>query len=185
MMNGQQGRLVAALAGRRIDASDDDRRRFPTEQIPAVRKALRDIFEQEKIQVLVSSAACGADLLALDVALKLGVQCHVILPFAIEQFRTTSVTDRGSEWGALYDAILATVSNNGTLVVLDGKGEADSAYSVATRRIIERALEVASPQLPIAVIVWDGEPRDGTDATAEFRRLAIKAGMPVRVVSTC
>lgn len=185
MTGDQQEHSVAALAGRRIDAPNDDRKQFPIEQIPAVRRALGDIFKQEKVQILVSSAACGADLLALDIALHLGVECRVVLPFAAKRFRTTSVTDRPGDWGPLYDSVLTKVSTRGNLIVLDGKGEGDAAYSAVTRKIIEEALEIARPQLPIAVIVWEGEPRDTPDATAEFRQLVMQAGMCVRTVATC
>ena len=48
---------------------------------------------------LIRSAACGADLLALDIAGEFGVERHVVLPFAVQAFRASSVTDRPGEWG--------------------------------------------------------------------------------------
>jgi hypothetical protein len=185
MTGDQQGHAVAALAGRRIDAPNGDRKQFPGKRIPTVRRALANIFEQEKVRILVSSAACGADLLALDIALHLGVECRVVLPFAVERFRATSVTDRPGDWGPLYDSVLARVTARGNLVVLDGAKDDDAAYRAVTRKIIEEALSIARPQLPIAVIVWEGEPRHAADATAEFQQLAMQAGMPARTVSTC
>ncbi len=60
---------VIALAGRRIDAADAAMPRFPLENIPLVRKRLADLLVQERAVALVCSAACGADLIALEEAL--------------------------------------------------------------------------------------------------------------------
>jgi hypothetical protein len=54
---------VIALAGRRIDA---------LEHVSAVRRRLADLLVQEQATALVCSAACGADLAALEAAEQLG-----------------------------------------------------------------------------------------------------------------
>ena len=70
------------------------------------------------MQVVVSSAACGADLLALEQAGGLGLRRRVVIPFDRERFRAGSVVDRPGDWGGLYDSILDAVGAQGDLVVL-------------------------------------------------------------------
>ena len=65
---------VIALAGRRIDAPDTDPPRFPLGNIPMVRQRLVDMLAAERADALVCSAACGADLIALEEAERLGIR---------------------------------------------------------------------------------------------------------------
>src|SRR6266513_899405 len=109
---------VAALAGRRIDAPDTKEPRFPLPMAPEVRKMLLALLRREKIRLLICSAACGADLIALDAALKLGIRCRVVLPFEPDKFRRTSVVDRPGDWGSLFDHALSVVESSGDLQVL-------------------------------------------------------------------
>jgi hypothetical protein len=76
----------------------------------------------------VCSAACGADLLALIVAGQLGLHRRVVLPFAPERFRETSVTDRAWDWGLEYDQVIAAVRAENDLVILENAGEVVDAY---------------------------------------------------------
>ena len=72
---------VVALAGRRIDAEPTDEPKFPFERVGAVRDAITAKLMSEQARALVCSAACGADLLALDAAEELELRTRVILPF--------------------------------------------------------------------------------------------------------
>jgi hypothetical protein len=80
---------VLALAGRRIDANGANPARLPFTQVEAVRQRLRKLFVDERASAIVCSAACGADLVPLEVAGKLGVRRRVVLPFSKDQFRET------------------------------------------------------------------------------------------------
>src|SRR5581483_516289 len=82
--------MIIALAGRRIDARDSASRRFPPENITMVRERLGMLFKAQQAEVLISSAACGADLLALEEAGAQGMRRRIVLPFSAERFRTTS-----------------------------------------------------------------------------------------------
>jgi len=68
--------MIVALAGRRIDKKDQDPRRFPstTESVELVRRRIHEKFLNLRASGLVSSAACGADLLALAEANELGLR---------------------------------------------------------------------------------------------------------------
>ncbi len=61
--------------------------RFPLHAVPLVRERVSDLLQREHAKALVSSAACGADLIALEQAERLIVRRRVVLPFAPERFR--------------------------------------------------------------------------------------------------
>lgn len=88
------GRCVIAQAGRRVDAANSTTARFPAANVSAVRERIKTKLLQEKPLALVSSAACGTDLLALDLAGELSIERYVLLPAKPEVFRSSSVTDR-------------------------------------------------------------------------------------------
>ena len=111
---------VIALAGRRIDAPETKSTRFPLSNVPMVRERLAALLAAEHAEALVCSAACGADLIALAEAERLGLRRRIVLPFSAKRFRETSVTDRPGEWGPLYDRLIAEAQAAGDLVVLPG-----------------------------------------------------------------
>jgi hypothetical protein len=178
---------VIALAGRRVDAADTAPPRFPLSNVPLVRRQLADLLVQERALALVSSAACGADLLALEEAERLGVQRRIVLPFPPERFRDTSVVDRPGDWGPLFDRILAAARAACDLVVLeaDAAGD-DAAYAAANAAIIAEAESLAEKgkYRLVAALVWEGAARPQGDATGEFQSLAAAAGFAERTVIT-
>lgn len=177
---------VAALAGRRIDAPDAEKIRFPLDSIDRVSSELAKLFEQQEVGKLVCSAACGADLLALTVARSMAIECQIILPFEPSRFKATSVVDRAGNWGQLFDqVVLNTPKEN--LIVLNSAAEPDEAYEAATQEIIIRAIAAAKPRkaIAIAIAVWEGSSRADADATASFLHHAQFAGMTTRTIKTC
>jgi hypothetical protein len=176
---------VAALAGRRIDAANALVVRFPPDHVQAVEAALTTLLQRENVDLLVCSAASGADLLGLKAATKLGAKFRIVLPYDPALFRQTSVTDRPGDWAPLYDRFVERARAGGNLIVLGEEVGSKKAYSHATEAIIREA-QIASVSAPaFAITVWEGKPRKLNDATAQFRELALKAGMLERVVSTC
>jgi hypothetical protein len=187
----EQGPVVA-LAGRRIDAGDEGR--FPPANVPLVRARISHLLRARGARALVCSAACGADLLALEAAEGLGLRRRVVLPFAPERFRESSVIDRPGDWGPSYDRTIEAVTRAGDLVVLVGAGEGGVAYAAANERILDEALRLASvgaapqgtipPEIGFAVIVWDGRSRGDDDVTERFAASARRRGMVVEEVLT-
>lgn len=177
--------MIIALAGRRIDAPDGEPDRFPLRNVGLVRQRLQALFESYPGKTLVCSAACGADLLALDAAGNLGWRRRVILPFERERFRDTSVADRPGDWSALYERILDEVERVGDLVIVATPPGRD-AYEFASDHILEEAGQMAagSREKEVAVVVWDGRPRGPHDITRNFVEAAAKRGLTVLQVST-
>ena len=182
---------VIALAGRRIDAPDTDPPRFPLENVPIVRERIAALLSAEHAEALVCSAACGADLIALTEAERLGLRRRIVLPFQAKRFRETSVTDRPGDWGPMFDRLIALAEGANDLVILSGTGDDDDkAYAAATEAIIREAEALArgtseSIRLRrVVVIVWEGSARSGTDASGGLRTLATEAGFEDRTLLT-
>jgi hypothetical protein len=153
--------------------------------VELVRTRVRALLQENGATALVSSAACGADLIALSEAGQLGLRRRVILPFERTRFRKTSVTDRPGEWGPLYDQVLDQVEAAGDLVILQS-GSDDEAYSAANRAILDEAVDLAKAvhQPATAVLIWDGVSRGDHDLTEEFGTEARKRRLAVTDVRT-
>jgi hypothetical protein len=176
---------LVALAGRRVDSESTDPPRFPLTYVPLVRERLAELLQAENATAVVCSAACGADLTALEAAAELGLRRRIVLPFAPERFRITSVVDRPGDWGEVYDRVIADVDAKGDLVVIPPvAGDDSDAYQAANEAIIREAEDLSRPGERIAVIVWEGGPRPDADATEAFRKLAEDAGFSQRFVTT-
>ena len=179
---------VVALAGRRIDLPDAQVPRFPLGNVQEVGRRVCDALCEMHAVALVCSAACGADLVALEQAKQLGLRRRIVLPFAPERFRETSVIDRPGDWGPLYDQHIVATAAAGDLLSLDIATGGDAAYAAANEAIVREAQALAAqpdgPHRLIAILVWEGAPRPGSDATARFRDLTRRAGFDEQSIST-
>ncbi len=178
--------MVIALAGRRVDAPGADTTRFPAAHVAAVRARIRELLLEQQAQAIVCSAACGADLLALEAAQGLGIRRRIVLPYTRARFRETSVVDRPGDWGERFDAMVDAAEVSGDLVVL-GYAEGDeTAYLATNTAIFEQAAVLAEQlhQTMGAAVVWDGAARGEDDVTAAFLREAQHRGCPVWQVAT-
>ena len=177
---------VIALAGRRTDAADAKDPRFPPANAPFVKERIRRQLERLPTRALVCSAACGADLIALDAADELGIRRRVILPFEEARFRKTSVVDRGAEWGTSFDRIMADVRARNDVVTLEAGDSETAAYAAANTMILDDAQAVAAEAGDdvVVVLVWEGTSRGEGDVTGAFGREAHLRGLPVLQVLT-
>jgi hypothetical protein len=179
--------VIIALAGRRVDPDDAKELRFSPapESLAVVRRRIRSALQTLGVIALVSSAACGADLIALLEAANLGLRRRVILPFSREKFRATSVTDRPGEWGVLYDRLLDEIQRNRDLLIVQPSSE-EKAYLEVNHRIVDEALSLGLElKEPVtALLVWDGRSRGDGDLTEEFGAYARAKEIPIVEVST-
>jgi hypothetical protein len=154
------------------------------ENVPLLRERLRGFFASHFVTALVASAACGADLLALDEAASRSISRRIVLPFDPSRFRETSVADRPGDWGPLYDRVLAECRD---VVVLPCQERADEAYAAANATILDEAAGFAG-QLHdevVAVLVWNGISNGEGDLTQAFGDEARRREFPVVEISTC
>ena len=175
--------MVIAFAGRRVDAPNATDARFPGANVPAVRERIRSEFEEHGATAIVSAAACGADLVALEAAGELGMRRVIVLPWDRDRFREGSVVDRGAEWGPIYDDIVDDVEAQGDLEVLGYPADDEAAYVGTNEAILDVAQRVAKeedePDDPMAVVAWNGKSRGGDDITEAFMTSARRRGMEV------
>ena len=173
---------VLLLAGRRPDPNDAETARFPIENAVVVRERIRMLLVKRRPRQLVCSAACGADLLALDAAGDLGIDRRIVLPFGISAFRESSVTDRPGNWGPLFDRIIAEVDAADGLTVLDHDPGSDDAYTAVNDVLFRLATGTGAPL--VAVSVWEGGSRGEGDLTAHLVTTATQAGADIDEVRT-
>lgn len=172
---------VVALAGRRIDAIDDDFRAFPSDAVERVSAEIAAYLRRISPTTLVSAAACGADLIALRAAGILGIRRMVILPYDRDLFRTTSVQDRPGDWDD-YDRIIGEAMNEAGVDELGFKEPSPDAFRAVNRAIFDRASTLGNPVR--ACVVWEGAAQEGVDHTAEFKEFAQEREIPVDEIST-
>ena len=187
--------VIIVFGGRRVDAADAATPRFPSASEGLVRERLREIFERYQPEVVVASAAAGADLLALEEAGARGARRRVLLPFEPERFRTTSVVDRPGEWGLRYDQVRAEVEPGGDFVVHPTTSEDErdeEAYLRVVHALLDEAMALAAQEgatgggaaQVVAVAAWDGVSRGEDDMTAAFIEEARRRGIAVEEVAT-
>ncbi len=190
----QHSGAVVALVGRRIDPEPTLTPRFPLDQVDRVSMEVADRLRRIHAVALVCSAACGADLIALEAAQEMGVRTRIILPFSAVRFRKTSVVDRPRPefWGSMFDRVTSIARAHGDLVELD-IAESDDAYSAANAIVIDEARRLAivkdherlSGSLSlIALVVWEGASRGTDDNTNKFAELARQSGFRVEQILT-
>ncbi len=172
--------MVAVLAGRRVDAADASAIRFPLKNVESVKERLKQFFTDNAIDYLVCSGACGADLIALDIAGQLKIHRKMILPFDAKIFRASSVTDRPGNWGQLFDTIYKELRSKTDVIILNYAEDDKEAYEKANFDILNTAdavfekLNKKSDKKKLAVIVWEGQPKDSDDTTNHFKKEAEK-----------
>ncbi len=172
---------VVVEAGRRVDAPDASVPRFPPSNVNSVRQRIREFFAREKPIALVCSGACGADLLALQVAGEKHVKRYVILGAEPAEFRKTSVADRPGNWGELFDQVIKSAKVE-VLKVPEGQ----EGYLETNLKLLDRAQALAKEHATSveALVIWNEKSRGPDDVTAHFMQQAKKRGIGVTEIST-
>lgn len=178
--------LVVAVAGRRVDAQNADVSRFPAANAPAVTQRIRNMLVGTAAVTLVSSAACGVDILTLEAAGEIGLRRQIVLPFAEDLFRKTSVVDRDPSWGERFDRVLQAAAAAGDVEKLGYAPDDPNAYASTNKIILDKAAQEASTARlrTVAMVVWDGIPRGPDDVTKAFLEEAQGRKLEVITVPT-
>lgn len=172
---------VLVQAGRRVDAPGAALVRFPPANVDIVRQRIRNYLDESKPKFLVTSAAAGTDLLALEVAGQLNVKRVVLLPWEPPVFRSSSVVDRPGDWGEIFDQLLKEVN----VEILDVP-EGEQGYLETNIRLLDRATTLANSNNTDAraLVVWDKKLRVPDDVIGHFLAQARLRRMPVVEIST-
>ncbi len=160
---------VVAFVGHLLDRPGRAQPRFAAQLESAVRQAIRERLLPLNAGIGYSAAACGADILFLEVLRELGGETHVVLPFGKEEFLRESVAlIPGAGWEARFESALERAAE---LVYASGQMMAagSASFEYVGQLLIGlaglRAAQLESELVPLAV--WDGNPGDGGGGTAD------------------
>jgi hypothetical protein len=175
--------MILVHAGNRVDGADRDPPRFPEAQVEFVERRLGRLLDALRPRVVVSAAAAGADLLLLEQALAINddIAVHVVLPFAADVFRDTSVADRGAAWTDRFDRVLAMADGDRCQVFEHGLTLDDEGYREGNRLLIRHAQrQVADGQGVLALAVAPPASGGGERSiTDDFMAVARSNGITV------
>ena len=162
-------------AGNRIDAAGRIPPRFPASQVPIVEARLEKILGRLRPDAIVSAAASGADLLVLDVALRLAIPVHLSLPLPALEFRRRSVADQGEGWTERFDRVCLAAAS----ISEHDLSAYDDWYLRGNDEILDDAVRLAGHAQLNALVVRPRNQSDSASATSDFARKASGRGLGV------
>jgi hypothetical protein len=157
--------------------------RFPHDQQAAVAAQVREHLRARRIGFAHGSLANGADIIIAEVALELGAELHLVLPFEIEEFVAISVAPGGPGWSERFQRCLAAATS--VTVASDSAYNGDNVLFAYAARIamglaMNRAASIDARTWQLAI--FDGE--DGTNQAGtghDIRQWAHAGGTTVIV----
>jgi class 3 adenylate cyclase len=160
--------VVVVFSGHMVDRPGRRVPRFPAELEESARERLAAQLGGRGPIIAYASAACGADIVFLELVGAAGGTTFVVLPYDREEFAEDSVTvvDTG-QWGLRYARVLETAAR---VIVLSrhrlqqGDVAYDYANDVLTGLSQLHADQLGTRLVPMAF--WDGGPGDGPGGTA-------------------
>lgn len=111
------GPAIAIFSGHMFDTADRAEPRFPLSLKDAAAEAIGAYIDEANIKIAYSSAACGGDLLFCREILNRNLELNIVLPFAAEDFRRSSVAINGVDesmefWDILKHANSVTIATD-------------------------------------------------------------------------
>lgn len=146
--------------------------------------AIDAILNETGALIAYGSLACGADILVAEAILALGGELHVVLPFAEEDFLTTSVDVGGSDWFARYGAARDAAASV-TFATQMRSVDDQEQFAYCTKLMMGLAQLRASVMqaTTFQIAVWDGAPATGAAGTAADCAEWARLGGKTRVIS--
>ncbi len=89
---------IVIFSGHMIDQPGRTPPRFPEELVPGVRLEIDRCLDELKARIGYCSAACGSDILFIEAMQDRDAEVNIVLPFAIDDFLSTSVAHAGEGW---------------------------------------------------------------------------------------
>ena len=93
---------IIVFVGHMIDSADRPTPRFPADLEGDVRAAIDRALDGLDARIGYCSAACGSDIIFIELMLARGAEVNIVLPFAEEDFLKMSVNFAGERWLVRY-----------------------------------------------------------------------------------
>ncbi len=161
---------VVAFSGHMIDDRGRAAPRFPAELETAVAAALRAKIDALGPALGYSQAACGSDILFLEIMQAAGMQTQIVLPFGRADFIETSVRFAGESWVRRFEQVVAGA--NRVVVATEESFNGDDVLFEHASNLIQgmaflRARQLATTALMLTVVDHQASAIvGGTTATA-------------------
>lgn len=114
---------------------------------------------------VISALAEGADQIVAEEGCELGIDLHVVLPFARDEYRK----DFSGPSEERFDRLLTTASR--VLELANPRSLDGGAYEVAGHVMLEHA--------DLLIAIWDGDEARGRGGTGQIVEEALRVGIPV------
>jgi hypothetical protein len=170
------------FTGHVTDDPDRAEPRFPEAMcdlaIMAISGAVLEIAAASNKAVLVSSLARGADIIAVEVAKKIGLAVRLFLPQRIPVFKQHSPL---KEWELKFNDILWEEWQQGpeNVMIING-GTSGEDYAHANQEAVWWAKALA-PKITLLAF-WDGKDNNFAGGTSHFIATARSDGIDVKII---
>ena len=160
------GPAVAHFCGHRI-AAVGATGRFLSQDAKAVTEFVAEAVEQWPTGIAYGSLASGGDILWVEALVASGCELHIVLPFSLEEFISTSVADAGDPWISRFHRCLKAATSV-TFATDDEYLDDDVLYAYNSQLAMglallrARYLDAEAHQFAL----WDGNDDAGDVGTA-------------------
>ena len=171
---------VLVFTGHMIDEPGREAPRFPPGLEAATRDALRERLARLSPMAAYGSAACGADILCLEVARELGAETHVVLPFPPAEFCRASVDFALGDWGERFERALAAAHS--VTIASDHRARGSAATFEYANLILTGMGRLRARMLDTAltaIAVWNPEAAGARGGAASLVSLWRQHGLAV------
>ena len=180
-----KGRCVVAFAGHMIDRPDRPSPRFPAWAEPAVQSTIRESITRLCPAVVVSSAACGGDIIFAEEALRQEIPLYVVLPFKDRRsFIHHSLAYAGESWVRRFRKVCKRAEQ--VYFVKPGPYENEGDFVDNQHAVIFFALGFAASaemRLTCLILYDDTQPEDGIGGTVSFLKLLTGLGIEFEAIN--
>jgi tetratricopeptide repeat protein/adenylate/guanylate cyclase family protein len=129
-------------------------------------QAINSILDETGALIAYGPLACGADILIAEAILARGGEVHAVMPFAEEDFLTTSVRLGGPEWESRYIRARDAAASV-TFATQIQHSDDDELFAYCSKLVMGLArLRAGIMQSEVfQLAVWDGRPASGVAGT--------------------
>ncbi len=133
--------------------------RFPHEQQAAVALEVRTRLQARKVGYFHGSLASGADIIIAEIALEIGAELHLVIPFDLDEFIAISVAPAGPEWPTRFRHCLGAATS--VTIASDSAYNGDDVlFAYASRIAMGQAMNRAAS---IDARIWQLAVFDGDE----------------------